>query len=258
MTFSTWIDAETNSGVGVAFTDRFGGHSLAPYDSWNLGRRGLDDQVDDNFALLKSAVRCDQIAISAQVHGTHVERVDSRYPFLGTSTGSDPEADALITRDLGVALVTRVADCVPVLLADPRAGVIGAAHAGRVGLLAGVIQETVRAMRAHGAQSIQAWIGPHICVSCYEVPAAMANHAWEILPATRGVSRQGSKAIDLGEGAVSILEAEHVSVTRCDPCTACDPRFFSHRRDHGKTGRQAGVIWRDIRVLPGSPSEDAQ
>ncbi|MCL2483033.1 MAG: polyphenol oxidase family protein [Propionibacteriaceae bacterium] len=250
MTFATWIAPDANAGVGVAFTDRFGGRSLAPYDSWNLGRRGLDDQVDDNFTILQTALGCDHIAISAQVHGTQVERVDARYPFLGTGTSGEPQADGLITCDPGVALVTRVADCVPVLLADPAAGVIAAAHAGRVGLLAGVIQETVRAMHACGAQTIQAWIGPHICVSCYEVPTAMARDAWEILPATRGVSRQGSEAIDLGEGAAAVLQGERVRVTRCDPCTSCDPRFFSHRRDHGSTGRQAGVIWRENRAGP--------
>ncbi|MGV8908901.1 MAG: polyphenol oxidase family protein, partial [Propionicimonas sp.] len=103
-----------------------------------------------------------------QVHGTRVLMIDA---------ASDPQAvaaeraDALVTTERRLALAVRVADCVPVLFADPEAGVVGAAHAGRVGLGAGVLSATVAAMIGLGAGRIRAWIGPHICGDCYEVPA---------------------------------------------------------------------------------------
>ncbi|MCL2735344.1 MAG: polyphenol oxidase family protein [Propionibacteriaceae bacterium] len=245
MTFSTVIDPASNLGVGVAFTDRLGGVSEAPHDSLDLGRPGVDPSVDENVAIVGAAIGCQNLAMCSQVHGTHVVTVDASYPFLGVRRGPAPEADAMVCVDLGMALVIRVADCVPVLLADPKRRVIGAAHAGRVGLLAGVLHETVEAMRGMGARDITAWIGPHVCASCYEVPPQMAEDAWSLIPATRGRSARGTPAIDLGEGAQAALIADGVRVTRCDPCTSCDPRFFSYRRDQGRTGRQAGVIWLD-------------
>ena len=251
MSFSTFLDPCSNQGVGLAFTDRLGGVSMPPYDSLNLGRTDVDDpwNVATNFRIVSDLIGVDRIAICSQVHGTHVERVDDSYS-IPIGEGSFPDqgdhtrvADALVTMEFDVALAIRVADCVPVLLADPDAGVVAAAHAGRVGLLAGILQNTLIAMRDMGAKKIQAWIGPHICPSCYEVPPAMADLAWAQIPATKATSRDGTPALDLGAGAQAILESESVLVTNCDPCTSCDPHFFSHRRDKGQTGRQAGLIW---------------
>jgi YfiH family protein len=234
---STLVDPAGNGGVGVAFTDRRGGVSRAPYDSLNLGQTDIDDPeaIAENYARLGARLGCEQFARVSQVHGRAVAVVGPDFVHA--------TADALVTRLSGVALTIRVADCVPVLLADPAAGVIGAAHAGRVGLLAGVLEATVDALTALGAQTLTAWIGPHICAECYEVPDDMAAQAWDQLPATRATTRQGTAAIDLGAGAAAVLAAQGVSVHRVDPCTACDDRFYSHRRDHGRTGRQAGVIW---------------
>ena len=266
MTFSTFIGPGDNRGVGVAFTDRLGGVSLPPLDSLNLGRADADDpgHLARNFQILSDLIKVDRIAICSQVHGNHVEQVvvpDGTISLVGpgshlphnSGTGQAhsgevaldqmPVADALITTCDGVALAIRVADCVPVLLADPEARVVAAAHAGRVGLLSGILQNTVAAMRALGARHIRAWIGPHICAACYEVPPDMAEQAWQQIPAARALSRESTPAIDLGAGAESVLEAESVPTVRCDPCTSCDPRFFSHRRDHGQTGRQAGLVW---------------
>jgi len=256
VTFSTLIEPCSNSGVGVAFTDRLGGVSLPPYDSLNLGRSDVDDpeHLARNFQIVSERLGVGSIAICSQVHGTHVEPVTSRPPTESghldgvwiscvQSDGQIRVADALVTTVYDVALAIRVADCVPVLLADAEAGVVAAAHAGRVGLLSQVVESTVGAMRTLGATNIRAWIGPHICASCYEVPPDMARQAWEKIPATRAFSRTGTPAIDLGSGVESILESESVLVTRCDPCTSCDPHFFSHRRDKGQTGRQAGLIW---------------
>jgi YfiH family protein len=234
--------------VDTAFTDRRGGHSQPPFDSLNLGGFNEDDTgaIRANYQVVAARTGCDRIAICSQVHGTQVEVVDDEFPLVDPKIPAWPalrQADALVTGRPGIALVIRVADCVPVLLADARAGVVAAAHAGRVGLLAGVLQATVETMRECGARTIQAWVGPHICAACYEVPQDMAEAAWQQLPASRARSRQGSPAIDLGAGAAAVLTEQQVSVQRCDPCTACQPDFFSYRRDQGRTGRQAGVIW---------------
>jgi len=264
VTFSFFIDPADGQGVGVAFTDRFGGVSLPPFDSLNLGRADVDDPgcLAENFRIVSDLIGVGHIAICSQVHGNHVVRVGepddavSSCPTqdLRLAHGNAEEdqrgvvhqygvADGLVTTAYGVALAIRVADCVPVLLADPEARIVAAAHAGRVGLLSGVVESTVDAMHSLGASGIHAWIGPHICPACYEVPDDMAASAWEQLPATRAFSRDGTSAIDLGAGVASILESRSIPVTRCDPCTSCDPHFFSHRRDHGQTGRQAGLIW---------------
>jgi len=241
--------ANHSTTISAGFTTRNGGASRPPYDTFNLGRTDQDnpDSLKSNYATLADLVNCPRIAICSQVHGTDVVQVGPDYPLL-TADGwvpprPLPQADAMVTTWGGTALVIRVADCLPVLLADHKAQVVAAAHAGRVGLLAGVLQRTVEAMRDLGAATIEAWIGPHICAGCYEVPEAMAEAAWQTIPATQARTRQGSEAIDLGAGAEAVLRALQVSVRRLDPCTSCDPDFFSHRRDRGQTGRQAGVIW---------------
>ncbi|MDR0849443.1 MAG: polyphenol oxidase family protein [Propionibacteriaceae bacterium] len=249
MAFATLLAPEVNGGVGVAFTDRWGGVSEPPYDTWNFGiGKDSSEHVSANFALLAQATGCGQVAIAAQCHGIDVARVGEGFSFFGKDSldlahAPTVVADALVSVSTDVALAMRVADCVPVVLADKGKRVIAVAHAGRVGLLAGVLQATLEAMRREGAKQITAWVGPHIGPECYEVPLDMAQAAWEQLPATRGLSAAGTDAIDLGGGVCAVLEAEGVDVERVDPCTSCDPRFFSHRRDRGVTGRQVGVVW---------------
>lgn len=245
--------------VGLAFTDRNGGVSRAPFDSLNLGRTGFDnaDDIAENFARLRRRLSVGKTVTVAQVHGTDVVEVDEAMAGrwhdgseLGDSVpGGVPlqKADALVTTLPDVALCIRVGDCVPVLFFDPVVPVIGAAHAGRVGLLAGVLTKTVEVMQDRfGAQNIEAWIGPHICGGCYEVPSEMAEAAWQAIPETRCETRWGTPSIDLGAGAEAQLrrDASGVSVVRLGHCTYETPHaYFSHRRDHGATGRQAGLIW---------------
>jgi len=247
VTFATLFPPAANRGVGIAFTDRFGGVSAPPYDSFNLGRTGTDPDQPRNVLHLGRQIGCARLALCSQVHGTAVAEVTDDYPFVGPGRDLDPilpKVDALVTALTDVALVIRVADCVPVLLADARAGLVAAAHAGRTGLLAGVVRAGLAGLADRGARDIEAWIGPHICAACYEVPRPMAEAAWAQLPATRAISRAGTPAIDLGAGVAAQLAEAGVAVHRLDPCTSCDPSFYSHRRDHGATGRQAGVIWR--------------
>lgn len=209
----------------------------------NLGRLETDQpDVEKNFHVLAQTIGVSQFALCSQVHGAHVEEVTEDFPFT-FNPAEHRQADAMVTTMTNVALVIRVADCLPVLFADTQARIIGAAHAGRQGLLAGVLEATVDKMRQLGADQIQAWIGPHVCVGCYEVPSDMAHDVWECLPATRGSSHHDTPAVDLGAGACSILTSLNIDVHQENRCTSCEPEYFSHRRDRGQTGRQAGVIW---------------
>lgn len=162
----------------------------------------------------------------------------------GAAVSTTVVADAMVTATAGLALTVQVADCLPVLFADVRSGVIGAAHAGRTGLAAGVLQNTVSAMTALGADvaDIAAIIGPGACGRCYEVPAVMRDEVEASLPGSAAMSRAQTPSLDLAAGAVAVLASLGLGqVRRTDICTIEDQRFFSHRRD-GVTGRFAGVV----------------
>ncbi len=141
-----------------------------------------------------------------------------------------------------------VADCVPVLLADPTAGVVAALHAGRRGLVAGVVQSAVAAMRDLGAvpSRIRSAIGPSVCGACYEVPREMREEVSLIVPAARAETSWGTPSLDLPGGVAAVLGGCGVGeVLRLDLCTMTDLRFYSHRRSATRaepTGRFAGVI----------------
>lgn len=252
--FATLISPGDNRGVGIAFTDRRGGVSTGPQCSLNLGRSDVDevDHLRTNMARVRAAAGVSAVAAVHQVHGVDVHRPDvdgrdwSGDAWIGSGIPGSPRlpvADAMVSTARGLALLIRVADCVPVLLADPEAGVIGAAHAGRVGLFGGVLTAVVAEMRRAGAGDLQAWLGPHICGDCYEVPAEMAAQAVTLLPATVATTRWGTPAIDLGAGAESQLGLLGVRVHRCDPCTLTSDDLFSHRGDGPRAGRQVGLVW---------------
>lgn len=248
------IDPGANHGVGVAFTDRRGGHSEGPLGGFNLGRVDADEPAHlvANVAALRGALGVQGIALVHQVHGTGVVGVGPREArrirdddVLRETPGHPdplPAADAMVTAETGVALGIRVADCLPVMLADPAAGVIGAAHAGRAGLLAGVLGRVVGRMHEAGARDILGWIGPHICGRCYEVPEEMAERVWRDHPATRSVTSWGTPALDLAAEATAQLQGLGVTAVGLDPCTRENEALFSHRRDPG-AGRMAGLIW---------------
>lgn len=169
-----------------------------------------------------------------QVHGDDVAVV--------TGPGDVPRADALVTAVPGLALMTRAADCVPVLLADPAAGVVGAVHSGRAGVVASVATAAVEAMRGLGATAVRAWVGPHVCGSCYEVPEAMRQEVAALVPATGSTTSWGTPALDLGAGVRAQLESVGVPVEEVGACTLEDDSLWSHRRDPA-AGRLAGVVW---------------
>lgn len=253
--FHTLLDPGTHHGVGVAFTDRHDGVSKAPLGSLNLGRTDADDPraTRENFRRLRSALGLRATVTVHQVHGTEVVLVDRDLlgswhdgSELGDAVpGGSPlrVADALVTTEPLVGLCVRVADCVPVLLSDATAHVVGAAHAGRVGLATGVLEATVAAMRRLGAASIVAHVGPAVCGSCYEVPEAMRAEVAAAVPETWAVSSWGTPALDLPAGTTAVLERLDCRVVAAGACTRESPDLHSHRRDGDAAGRLAGICW---------------
>jgi polyphenol oxidase len=226
-------------------TTRAGGESKSPYESFNLGDHVGDEQsaVTANRQRLarELGLTDDRLVWMEQVHGRGVAVVDGPQP------GPVEVTDGLVTNQPGLALVALVADCVPVLLADPRAGVVAAVHAGRVGARVGVIPATLTAMATAGADvgRIEVLLGPSVCGECYEVPASMRDDVEAHLPGSASKSRSGKPALDLRAGLWNQLVAAGVAKIGADPrCTVGDRTLFSHRRD-GKTGRLAAVTWID-------------
>ncbi len=229
------------------FTPRAGGTSAGPYASLNLGMHVEDEwrRVHANRALVARAAGLDDDALvfAQQVHGAGVavvEQSGSR-PRNGGVAG----VDALVTSTPGLGLVVLAADCLPVLLADAGAGVVAAAHAGRQGLLAGVLEATLAEMRLLGATAAgtTAVIGPAACGGCYEVPQEMADDAERRIPGSRGTTRQGTSSVDLVAGARAVLERAGLgAVTAVGGCTLEQPeRWYSYRRDR-TTGRHGGLV----------------
>jgi hypothetical protein len=229
------------------FTTRSGGTSAPPYDALNLGMH-VDDQwsrVAANRELVARAagLEDDALVFAQQVHGAGVAVVDRS--SSRARDGGVAGVDALVTSTPGLGLVVLAADCLPVLLADAQAGVVAAAHAGRQGLLAGVLEATLTAMQGLGAtpQGTTAVIGPAACGACYEVPQEMADDAEQQVPGSRSRTRQGTPSVDLVAGAVAVLRRSGVEAVRAvGGCTLEQPdRWFSYRRDR-TTGRHGGLV----------------
>jgi YfiH family protein len=229
----------TSGPVDLAFTDRYGGVSAVPFDSLNLALEGGDDAeaTTANLARVLGDFAPDApVADLHQVHGAVVDVVD------GLQDRQRPDADGVVTTRPDVVLMVRAADCVPVLLADPVVGVIGAAHAGRPGLAAGVVPATVAAMRERGATDVTAWIGPHVCGGCYEVPAEMRAEVGALVPAAVATTTWGTPALDLGAGVRAQLEQLGATVVDVSRCTRESDDLYSYRRDGARAGRLAGLI----------------
>jgi YfiH family protein len=216
-------------GGTALFTTRRGGVSEGPYASLNLGLTtgfaggaAADDpaRVRANRERVRALTGAGRLAQGRQVHGARV---------VVDAAGVE-EADGQVSTQRGVAPIVLVADCLPVALVAPDA--VAMLHAGWRGLAAGVLEAGVRAL---GAGPLAAGIGPGIGPCCYEVGDDV-----------RAVFATGEPTLDLKAIARARLEAVGVrEVHDCGLCTACDAeRFFSHRRDGGLTGRQAGVVWR--------------
>lgn len=223
-------------------TTRAGGVSAPPFDTFNLGDHVGDDPaaVSANRARLAEAIGLgDRVVWMNQVHSDRVERVN------GPLVAAVEDIDALVTITPRLALAVVTADCVPVLLADVRAGVVAAAHAGRIGAANGVVARTVEAMLAAGAHTddMSVLLGPAVSGRNYEVPAAMADEVEAALPGSRTTTARGTPGLDLRAGIARQLQKLGIAAVDIDPrCTVADRRLFSHRRD-APTGRMASLVW---------------
>ncbi|WP_079036672.1 peptidoglycan editing factor PgeF [Streptomyces silaceus] len=235
------------SGAHFAFTDRWGGVSAVPYEELNLGGAVGDDPeaVRTNRTLAATSLGIDpaRVVWMNQVHGRDVAVVDGPW-------GSDadiPSVDAVVTARRGLALAVLTADCTPVLLADPVAKVAAAAHAGRPGMVAGVVPAAVEAMVALGADParIVARTGPAVCGRCYEVPEAMRADVAAVEPTAHAETSWGTPAVDVTAGVHAQLDRLRVRDREQSPvCTLESGDHFSYRRDR-TTGRLAGYVWLD-------------
>jgi hypothetical protein len=227
----------THGPVDLAFTDRYGGVSGVPFDELNLALESADDPaaVAENWRLLLADFAPG--ATIADMHQVHGNAVTTR-----RAGETRPDCDGIVTTERDVVLAVRVADCVPVLLADTAAGVVGAAHAGRLGLVAGVVPATVERMRQLGGSTITAWVGTHICGACYEVPEDMRAEVSAVEPATHATTSWGTPSLDLGAGIRAQLERLDVEVVDASRCTRESGDLYSHRRDGVLAGRQVGLI----------------
>ncbi|WP_420111042.1 peptidoglycan editing factor PgeF [Pseudactinotalea sp.] len=233
------LEVDLGSGVRAGFSNRAGGTSLGAHSALNLGYHVDDDwdRAHANRGLLGRWLGA-PLTMTTQVHGAEVAEVSAYRPNMRR------RADALVSTTPGVGIGVMVADCVPVLLSDPGAGVVATAHAGRPGLVAGVVGNAVTAMTERGAraESIRAVLGPSICGRCYEVPEQLREDVEAAVPGTATRTSWGTPAIDIATGVVSQLhELGLTQVDRVDACTYEHERYFSYRRD-GVTGRFAGVI----------------
>ena len=222
-------------------TTRIGGHSPAPFDSFNLGFGNGDDRhyVDANRRTLRNELDLEHEPLwLSQVHGN--ECVDAATALPGIP------ADAAISSQARRACAIMTADCLPVLLCDRDGTRVGAAHAGWRGLAAGVIENTVARLDC-APQSVLAWLGPCIGPQAYEIDAQVYDAFVNAYPqddAHFAATRAGHWNADLHGLATARLGRLGIdAVYPASLCTATDTQtFFSYRRD-GPTGRMASLIW---------------
>lgn len=223
-------------GARAAFTTRRGGFSRGPYATLNLGRLTGDDPelVRRNRDALASRLGV-ELRWARQVHGARVIRIGPE-----PAACPPPEADGQATAARGIGPMALVADCLPVALAAE--GAVAMLHVGWRGLAGGVVEAGVRAVRdLAGDGPLAAAIGPGAGGCCYEVGEEVHAHF-----APYGDAARRGRNLDLGAVVRAQLQAAGVqTVHNLGLCTICsDPDlFYSHRRDHGDTGRQAGVVW---------------
>ena len=229
--FSYRRDPDDLLGVGVAFTD----------DELDLGDRQRPEARAASYDLLSDALGVG-VAVASQVHGVDVLWASAPAGRRGLVDLTGHRADALATTQRGLGVAVRVADCVPVCLASRDGRAVAAVHAGRAGLLGGVLPRAIAALGGVTDAPLLAWVGPHIGACCYEVPDAMAADAADRLgtPCTR--TTWGTASIDLGAGVLAQLDAAGVAVEVVDDCTLHGTGLHSHRRGPD-AGRQVGVVW---------------
>ncbi|HUK65591.1 MAG TPA: peptidoglycan editing factor PgeF [Anaeromyxobacteraceae bacterium] len=231
------------AGFPHGFTTRSGGVSTGRFSSFNLGGRVGDEDasVESNWELLRSTTGL-TFARVRQVHG-------DRVMVATQATSPREEADGVVSVKPGLAACVSVADCVPILIGDPRSGAVAAVHAGWRGTLGHVAARAVSALQreagAHPGDLLVA-IGPAIGPCCYEVSADLAQIFRDDLGARVAEPRSSGSRVDLWLANELVLRKAGVDRERIEVlgrCTSCEVEtFFSHRRERGETGRQVGFI----------------
>jgi YfiH family protein len=225
-------------GARLLFSTRRGGVSGGPYDSLNLGL--LTDDPPENVAENRRRLGrfvghpWERFCYGRQIHGATVRRATEPPSPQRPYAHEDGQATTLTD----AAAIVFTADCLPVLLASP--GGVAALHCGWRPLAGGIVAEGVTALTEIGGdEPIQAAIGPGARGCCYEV----GEEVHEVFAAYD--ARRGERNLDLAAVAAAQLRAAGVDVVHdTGLCTICGDEFFSHRRDNGVTGRQAGVVCR--------------
>jgi YfiH family protein len=234
-----WLEAELPA-ARAAFSTRLGGVSHEPYDALNVAIMTGDEREDVRENRLRLAAvlgrEPDGVVMGRQVHGAelraHAERQEPR--VYADVVKSPDEVDAHATADPGLTPLVMVADCLPVALAGP--GGVAMAHCGWRGLAAGIVARGATAVDAEAAA-----VGPGIGPCCYEVGDEVLTEFADLDGVADG------RMLDLSAVARALLERAGVDATETSGlCTKCNPDlFYSHRRDGGRTGRQAGLVWMD-------------
>jgi YfiH family protein len=225
-----WLEADLG-GARAAFSTRLGGVSEPPFDRLNLGllTDDAEEAVVENRRRLAKALgfEPEQLRFARQVHGQRL--IDHRVEHPGGLV----EADGHLVAEPGLAPLVFVADCLPVALTGP--GGVAMVHAGWRGLAGGILAKGAEAVEARAAA-----IGPGIGPCCYEVGDEVSS---AFVGLGEGIAR--GRMLDLPEIARRLLAKAGVDrVESAGLCTSCvEELFFSHRRDNGRTGRQAGVAW---------------
>ena len=220
--------------MNYCFTDRTGGLSTGAFLSRNVATHVGDDHatVLINRSRLESDLAM-PIQFMEQVHGNAIATIDGQIV-------SPPTADALITRNTGIALAVMVADCIPLLLASSQT--VAAVHVGRKGLMNEVALTAIQEMRSFDSTEISAVVGPSICGQCYEVSQDVYDDVTKSFPLAASKTRDGGFALDLSRALIDQLQSTGVKVVDEGRCTVEDKNLYSYRRD-GVTGRQVGVVW---------------
>ena len=251
MALSLHSELLRSSGFRHGFSLRAGGVSAGAFASLNLGRAVGDDpaHVEANHRLFAAEIGYDPARLYevSQVHGARVQRAD---PQLAPALFREREADALVSASAGCAVGIRVADCVPLLLADPTGGSVAAIHAGWRGIVADVIAAGVDALcECAGAApaSLVAAIFPAIGVAAFEVGSEVADAIRARIGDERVIQRGGAKPhVDLALSARLALTQAGLASEAVDHVAGCTfeerARFYSFRRDGGRTGRHLAVI----------------
>ncbi|ADH66345.1 MULTISPECIES: peptidoglycan editing factor PgeF [Nocardiopsis] len=229
-------------GVRAAVTERHGGVSAPPYDSLNMGLSSGDER-EAVLANRKIAARdlgfdVDRVVWMHQVHSADV--------LVATGPGGAGTCDGVVTTRSDLVLASMAADCLPVLAADAEAGVLGAAHSGRLGTANGVAANLVAAMADQGARAdrITVFLGPAICGGCYEVPPHVRDETARGVPEAACTTSRGTAGVDMRAAVTAQLRRAGVTDIRADGrCTLESPELFSHR-GQAPTGRFAAFLWR--------------